>query len=157
MLSQHAKSLIDHEVTKYPADRKQSAVIAALAIAQDEHGWLSPEVMQAVAEYLEMAPMAVYEVASFYEMFNIKPMGRHKLTLCTNLPCALSGALDTQKYLMDKLGIGFNEVTPDGRFSLKEGQCFGACGDAPVLLVNNKAIHCKMTIADVDKLLEDLK
>jgi NADH-quinone oxidoreductase subunit E len=157
MLSQHALSLIDHEVNKYPVDRKQSAVIAALAIAQDEHGWLSPDVMHAVADYLDMAPMAVYEVASFYEMFNLKPMGRHKITLCTNLPCALSGALETQKHLMHKLGIGFNEVTPDGRYSLKEGQCFGACGDAPVLLVNNKAIHCKMSISDVDQLLEDLK
>ena len=157
MLSEHARSLIDHEVDKYPADRKQSAVIAALAIAQDEHGWLSQEVMQAVADYLDMAPMAVYEVASFYEMFNLKPMGRHKLTICTNLPCALSGALDATAHLKGRLGIGFNEVTSDGRFGLREGQCFGACGDAPVLLVNNKKMHCRMSTTDLDRLLEDLK
>jgi NADH-quinone oxidoreductase subunit E len=157
MLSEHARSLIDREVAKYPADRKQSAVIAALAIAQDEHGWLASEVIQAVADTLGMAPMAVYEVASFYEMFNLKPMGRHKITVCTNLPCALSGALDATEHLKHKLGIGFNEVTADGRFSLREGQCFGACGDAPVLLVNNKAMHCKMSCSDVDRLLEELK
>lgn len=157
MLSEHAKSLIDREVAKYPADRRQSAVIAALAIVQDENGWLSRELMEAVANHLGMAPMAVYEVASFYEMFNLKPMGRHKLTVCTNLPCMLSGALDAAEHLKHKLGIGFNEVTPDGRFGLREGQCFGACGDAPVLLVNNTKMHCKMSQADLDNLLEDLE
>ena len=157
MLSEHAKSLIDREVAKYPADRKQSAVIAALAIVQHEQGWLSKDVMQEVADYLGMAPMAVYEVASFYEMFNLKPMGRHKLTVCTNLPCALSGALEAADHLKHKLGIGFNEVTADGRFGLREGQCFGACGDAPVLLVNNTRMHCKMDQAELDRLLEDLK
>ena len=157
MLSSNAQTLIDREIAKYPADRKQSAVIAALAIAQDEHGWLAEPVIQAVADYLGMAPMAVYEVASFYEMFNIKPMGRHKLTVCTNLPCALSGGLDAAERIQQKLGIGFGEVTADGRFGLREGQCFGACGDAPVLLVNNKAMHCKMSHADIDRLLEDLK
>lgn len=157
MLSENARKRIDHEITKYPADRKQSAVIAALAIAQDESGWLSSELMEDVGTILGMAPMAVYEVASFYEMFNLKPMGRHKLTLCTNLPCALSGALDIEAHLKHKLGIGFNEVTADGRFGLKEGQCFGACGDAPVLLENNRKMHCKMSREDIDQLLEDLK
>ncbi len=157
MLSSNAQTLIDREIAKYPADRKQSAVIAALAIVQDEHGWLSNDVMQDVADYLGMPSMAVYEVASFYEMFNLKPMGRHKLTVCTNLPCALSGALDAAERIQQKLGIGFGEVTADGRFGLREGQCFGACGDAPVLLVNNKAMHCKMSHADIDHLLEELK
>ena len=157
MLSEHARTLIDREIAKYPADRKQSAVIAALAVQQDEHGWLTPAAMEDVAEYLGMASMAVYEVASFYEMFNLKPMGRHKLTVCTNLPCALSGALDAADHLKGKLGIGFNEVTGDGRFGLREGQCFGACGDAPVVLVNNKAMHCKMSTSDLDRLLEELK
>ena len=157
MLSEHAKTLIDREIAKYPSDQKRSAVIAALAIVQDETGWLAQDAMQDVADYLGMAPMAVYEVASFYEMFNLKPMGRHKITVCTNLPCALSGALDAAGHLKQKLGIGFNEVTEDGRFGLREGQCFGACGDAPVLLVNNKSMHCKMSCADLDRLLEELE
>jgi NADH-quinone oxidoreductase subunit E len=157
MLSENARKQIDHEITKYPEERKQSAVIASLAIAQEEHGWLSPELMEEVGTILEMPPMAVYEVASFYEMFNLKPMGRHKLTLCTNLPCTLSGAGEIEAYLKEKLGIGFNEVTADGRFGLREGQCFGACGDAPVLLENNHKMHCKMSKADIDRLLEDLK
>ena len=128
-LSDDARRRIDREVAKYPADQKQSAVMSALALAQAEHGWLSTDVMDAVATYLGMAPVAVYEVASFYTMYNMQPVGRHKITLCTNLPCALRGATVAADHLKAKLGVGFNETTADGAFTLKEGECFGACGD----------------------------
>ncbi len=157
MLSAQSKQQIDREIAKYPADQKQSAVMSALRIAQEEHGWLSQPVMNSVAEYLGMPAIAVYEVATFYEMYNLKPMGRHKITLCTNLPCALSGATRVCEHLKAQLGIGFNEVTADGEFSLKEGQCFGACGDAPVLLVNNHHMHSFMDEEKVDALLKELK
>jgi NADH-quinone oxidoreductase subunit E len=157
LLSQQSQERIDHEIAKYPAGQKQSAVMSALRIAQEQHGWLSREVMNAVASYLEMPAVAVYEVASFYEMYNLKPMGRHKLTVCTNLPCALRGAEHICEKLKAKLGIDFNEVTADGEFSLKEGQCFGACGDAPLLLVNNHEMHTHLTEEGVDALLKELK
>ena len=157
MLSPASLAKIDKAVAKYPPEEKQSAVMAALTIAQDEKGWLSTETMDFVAQYLDMAPVAVYEVATFYTMYDLKPVGRHKLTLCTNLPCALQGAARTAEYLKQKLGIGFDETTPDGRFTLKEGECMGACGDAPVLLRNNKHMLCAMSNDKIDKLLEDLK
>ncbi|MCC6916370.1 NADH-quinone oxidoreductase subunit NuoE [Nitrosomonas sp.] len=157
MLSTEALKKIDREVTKYPEDQKQSAVMSALAIAQDEKGWLATETMDFIADYLEMPAIAVYEVATFYNMYNLKPVGKHKLTVCTNLPCALSGGNQTADYLKQKLGIGFNETTADGLFTLKEGECMGACGDAPVLLVNNKRMCSFMTEDQIDKLLEELK
>ena len=156
ILSSDALRRIDREVAKYPADQKQSAVMSALAIAQDEHGWLSAEVMDAVARYLGMPTVAVYEVASFYSMYNLKPTGRFKLTICTNLPCALQGATVAAKHLKDRLGIGFGETTGDGRFTLKEGECMGACGDAPVVLVNNKRMASFMMPAELDVLLDEL-
>ncbi len=156
MLSTEALRKIDREVAKYPADRKQSAVMSALAIAQDEKGWLATETMDFIADYLEMPATAVYEVATFYNMYNLKPVGKYKLTVCTNLPCALSGGNQTADYLKQKLGIGFNETTTDGLFTLKEGECMGSCGDAPVLLVNNKRMCSFMTEDQIDKLLEEL-
>ena len=156
ILSDDAIARIDREIAKYPRDQKRSAVIAALAIAQDEHGWLSAEVMDAVARHLGMAPVAVYEVASFYAMFELKPTGRFKLTLCTNLPCALSGASAAAEHLRNRLGIGFGETTGDGKFTLKEGECFGACGDAPVILVNNKRMASFMNPPQLDALLDEL-
>jgi NADH-quinone oxidoreductase subunit E len=156
MLSAEALKKIDREIAKYPPDQKQSAVMAALAIAQDEKGWLSTETMDFVAAYLGMQPIAVYEVASFYEMYNTEPAGKYKLTLCTNLPCALQDAAKAAEYLKQKLGIGFGETTPDGLFTLKEGECFGACGDAPVLLVNNKRMCSWMRPAELDRLLAEL-
>jgi NADH-quinone oxidoreductase subunit E len=156
-LTPDALAKIDREIAKYPADQKQSAVMAALAIAQDEHGWLPTAVMDFVAQYLEMPPVAVYEVATFYTMYNLKPVGRNKLTICTNLPCALQGATDAAAYLRQKLGIGFNETTADDRITLKEGECMGACGDAPVLLHNNKRMLCGMTPDKLDKLIGELK
>jgi NADH-quinone oxidoreductase subunit E len=156
-LSQDARGRIDHEVAKYPPDHKQSAVMAALAIAQDEHGWLSTEVMDAVARHLGMAPVAVYEVATFYAMYNLAPTGRFKLTICTNLPCALQGASAAAEHLKSTLGVGFGETTADRAFTLKEGECMGACGDAPVLLVNNKRMCSWMEPAKIDALLAELR
>jgi NADH-quinone oxidoreductase subunit E len=156
-LSADAYRKIDREVAKYPAEHKQSAVMAALAIAQDELGWLSKESMEEVAAYLGMPPIAVYEVATFYAMYNLEPAGKYKITVCTNLPCALSGANQAVAHLRKKLGIDFNETTPDHRFTLKEGECMGACGDAPVLLVNNKRMCSFMDEAKLDALIDELK
>ncbi|APV49990.1 NADH-quinone oxidoreductase subunit E [Betaproteobacteria bacterium GR16-43] len=157
MLSASAVEKIERETRKYPPEQRQSAVMSALAIAQDEHGWLSNEVMEAVAKVLGMPPVAVYEVATFYAMYNLKPNARHKVTVCTNLPCALSGGADAAEYLKKKLGVDFNETTADGAFTLKEGECMGACGDAPVLLVDNKRMCSFMSNAKLDKLIEELK
>jgi NADH-quinone oxidoreductase subunit E len=156
LLSEQAYKRIDRELTKFPADQKQSAVMAALAIAQHEKGWLSPEVMQDIADYLGMPAIAVQEVATFYTMYNTKPVGQHKISVCTNLPCQLSGGEKAAVYLKEKLGIGFNETTEDGKFTLKEGECMGACGDAPVLLVNNARMCSFMSNEKLDALLEEL-
>ena len=156
MLSAEALKKIDREIAKYPADQKQSAVMSALAIAQSEKGWLATETMDFIADYLGMPSIAVYEVATFYNMYNLKPVGRYKLTVCTNLPCALSGGNQAADYIKQRLGIGFNETTADGLFTLKEGECMGACGDAPVLLVNNKRMCSFMTESQIDQLLEEL-
>ncbi len=156
MLTDAALRKIDREIAKYPAGHKQSAVMAALAIAQDEKGWLATETMDFVAAYLDMPPIAVYEVATFYEMYNTAPTGKYKLTLCTNLPCALQGAAKAAAHLKQKLGIGFAETTADGMFTLKEGECLGACGDAPVLLVNNKRMCSWMRPEAIDLLLAEL-
>ncbi|SFL96834.1 NADH-quinone oxidoreductase subunit NuoE [Nitrosomonas communis] len=157
MLSAESLEKINREIAKYPADQKQSAVMSALAIAQDEKGWLATETMDYIAKYLGMPAIAVYEVATFYGMYNLKPLGKYKLTVCTNLPCALSGGNDAANYLKQKLGIGFNETTADGLFTLKEGECMGACGDAPVLLVNNKRMCSFMSNEQIDQLLEELR
>ncbi|MBT9461075.1 MAG: NADH-quinone oxidoreductase subunit NuoE [Rugosibacter sp.] len=157
MLSSEALQKIDREIAKYPVDQKQSAVMAALAIAQEEKLWLARETIEFVANYLGMPPVAAYEVASFYNMYDLEPVGKYKLTVCTNLPCALSGGVHAADYLKEKLGIGFNETTPDGRFTLKEGECLGACGDAPVLLVNNKRMCSFMLPAQIDALLAECK
>jgi len=156
MLSESARSRIDRELTKYPADQKQSAVMSALAIAQDEHRQLTTEVMDAVATHLGMPPIAVYEVATFYTMYDLQPVGKHKLCICTNLPCALSGATEAAAHLKKKLGLEFGGTTADGNFTLKEGECFGACGDSPVLLHNNKNMLVGMTPEKIDALIAEL-
>jgi NADH-quinone oxidoreductase subunit E len=156
MLSADALSRIDREIAKYPPGQKQSAVMSALAIAQDEHGWLSTETMDFVAQYLGMPPVAVYEIATFYTMYNVKPTGKHKITICTNLPCALQDAVASANYLKQRLGIEFGETTADGQVTLLEGECFGACGDAPVLLVNNKRMCSYMRREQMDALLAEL-
>ena len=156
LLSQEAYKKIDRELAKFPPDQKQSAVMAALAIAQDEQGWLSPEVMHDVADYLGMPAIAVQEVASFYAMYNTRPIGKFKITVCTNLPCALSGGEKAAHYLKHKLGIDYRQTTQDGRFTLMEGECMGACGDAPVMLVNNKRMCGWMSDDKIDALVDEL-
>ena len=156
MLSAELQQKIDREVAKYPAEQKQSAVMSALGFAQDEHGWLSTEVMNAVADYLGMAPVAVYEVATFYTMYNMKPQGRFKISICTGLPCALSGAQVAAAYLKSRLRVGYKETTADGVFTLKEGECMGACGDAPVLIVNDRRMCSFMSDTRLDELVDEL-
>jgi len=156
-LSSEAQKKIDREVAKYPPEGKRSAVMAALAVAQDQYGWLTVEAMQEVADYLNLPTIAVQEVATFYSMFDIKPVGRYKISICTNLPCALSGGERAGDYLKRKLDVGWSEVTPDGRFTLVEAECLGACGDAPVMLVNNKRMCSFMNDARIDALLDELK
>ena len=157
MFSAETLQKFDREVAKYPAEHKQSAVMACLALAQEEKGWLPSEAIEAVANYLDMAPIAAYEVASFYNMYDIKPVGKYKITVCTNLPCALSGGYHAGEYVQKKLGIGYGETTADGRFTLKEGECMGACGDAPVIIVNNRSMCSHMHPEQIDKLLEECK
>ncbi|GAB7128267.1 NADH-quinone oxidoreductase subunit NuoE [Amantichitinum ursilacus] len=157
MLSKESLAKIDRELTKYPAEQKRSALMSALRIAQLEHGWLSNDVVEAVADYLGLPPIAAMEVATFYGMFNRQPVGKFKLTVCTNLPCALSGGADAGKYLQQKLGIGYGETTADGKFTLQEGECMGACGYAPVMLFNNHTMCNHMTPEAIDKKLAELE
>ena len=157
VLSPESLARIDKAIAKYPPEQKRSAVMAALTIAQDEKGWLATETMDFVAQYLGIPPILVYEVASFYTMYNLGPVGRHKLSICTNLPCALQGANGAALHLKEKLGLEFGETTTDGRFTLKEAECLGACGDAPVMLVNDKRMCCSMTPVALDRLLEELE
>lgn len=156
-LSNAAQTRIDRELAKYPPDQRQSAVMAALAICQDEHGWVSPCVVEEVATYIGMAPIAVQEVATFYNMYNTAPVGRFKLGVCTNLPCQLRDGKKAAEFLKARLGIDFNETTPDGVFTLKELECLGACGDAPVMLVNNKRMCSFMDAQKLDALLAELR
>ena len=158
LLSDKALQRIERECSKYPPEQRQSAVMSALAIAQDEHHVLTNEVMEEVATVLRMPPVWVYEVATFYNMYNLKPTGKYKVTICTNLPCALSGAVEAAGHLMKKCGVhGFGETSADGRFTVREGECMGACGDAPVLIVNNKRMESFMSDEKIDKLVEELK
>ena len=156
VLSEQALKKIDRELAKFPADQRQSAVMAALAIAQDETSWLSPEVLQFVADYIGMPAVAVQEVATFYNMYNTKAVGKHKITVCTNLPCALSGGERAAHHLKQKLGLNYKETSADGQFTLMEGECMGACGDAPVLLVNNKRMCSFMSNDKIDALVTEL-
>jgi NADH-quinone oxidoreductase subunit E len=157
MLSPESLAKIDRELAKYPPEHRQSAVMSALRIAQEEKGWLAKETIDFVARYLGIPAMAAYEVATFYSMYNLQPVGRHKICVCTNLPCALSGANQAAEHLKHRLGIGFGETTPDGRFTLKEYECMGACGDAPVLMVNNRRLYSLMSAEKIDKLLSELE
>ncbi len=157
VLSEQVIKKIDRELAKFPADQRQSAVMAALAIAQDETGWLPAEVMQAVADYIGMPAVAVQEVATFYNMFNTEPVGKFKISVCTNLPCALSGGERAAHHLKSKLGLNYKETSADGLFTLVEGECMGACGDAPVMLVNNKRMCSFMSHEKIDSLVSELK
>ena len=157
MLSKVSIKKLDREIAKYPPSRRSSAVMAALILAQDEHGWLRRELIEFVASYLEMPEVAVWEVATFYNMYNLSEPGRFKITICTNLPCILSGGENAANYLKESLGIGFNQTTKDRIFTLKEGECMGACGDAPVCLVNDKQMKSFMGPEKIDKLLAELR
>jgi NADH-quinone oxidoreductase subunit E len=156
-LSEKTLADIARNVAKYPPEQKQSAVMAALIATQTELGWVSPQVIATVAQILEMPMIAVDEVATFYNMYNTKPIGKYKLVICTNLPCQLTDGQTAANHLKDTLGIGFNETTPCGTFTLKEGECMGACGDSPVMLVNDKRMCSLMSNEKIDSLLSELR
>ena len=156
MLSQQALRQIDVELAKYPADKRRSATMSALRIAQTELGWLSTDTIEFVAGYLQIPATQVMEVATFYSMYNLKSVGKYKLTVCTNLPCALRGGVNTLEYLEHKLGIKCGETTADGKYTIQEGECMGACGDAPVMLVNNHKMCSFMDQEAIDKKLAEL-
>ena len=155
--SEQTKSLFDREVAKYPSDQKQSAVMACLTIVQLEQGWVSPESEKAVADYLGMAPMAVHEVSTFYNMYNRKPLGKYKLNVCTNLPCQLRNGTQAMAHLERRLGIAMGETTSDGLFTLQQSECLGACADAPVMLVNDVNMCSFMSHDKLDQLVDGLK
>jgi NADH-quinone oxidoreductase subunit E len=156
LLSAESLQKIEREAAKYPPEQRQSAVMSALAIAQEQHGWLPNELMEEVATVLRMPPVWVYEVATFYNMYNLKKLGKYKITICTNLPCALSGAVEAADHLKRKCGVeAFNQTSADGRFTVKEGECMGACGDAPVMIVNNKRMASFMTPEKIDRFLDE--
>ena len=157
LLSAQAYQRIDRELAKFPADQRKSAIMAALAIAQEEKGWVSTEVVADVAAYIGVPSIAVQEVATFYDMFDKHPVGRFKITVCTNLPCALRDGVKAGEYIKEKLGIGYGETTADGLFTLKEGECMGSCGDSPVMLLNNHHMCVRMEQARIDEMLEELK
>jgi len=157
MLSTQAIEKIDYELTKYPADQRQAAVMSALRIVQTERGWLSKDSISEVAQYLGMPEIAALEVASFYNMYDLSPVGKYKITVCTNISCMLRDSDEIVSHLQTKLGVGFNEVTADGKFCLKEGECMGACGGAPLMTVNNHVMHEFLTPEKVDEILEALK
>jgi NADH-quinone oxidoreductase subunit E len=154
-LTDDIRGQIDRELEKYPADRKESAVMAALRIAQEEYRWVSKEIMQEIADYLDMPAIHVYEVATFYSMYEHKDVGRHKISVCTNISCKLCGSNDVLKYLREKIGIGPGETTADGRITIKEVECLGACGGAPMMQVN-KDYHENLTTESIDRILKGL-
>ncbi len=157
MLTPASLAQIDREIAKYPPDQRQSAVMSALRIAQVEKGWLAIETMDFVADYLGMPAIAVYEVATFYTMYNTVPVGKYKVTVCTNISCMLTGAPEMVEHLKQRLGCGFGETSADGLFTLKEGECMGACGDAPLCLINNHRMEGFLTAEKIDTILEELK
>jgi len=156
-LSDKAYKLIDKEIAKYPKGQKKSAVIAALAIAQREKGFVDSNTEREIAEYLEMEEISVREILTFYNMFNKKSTGKYKISVCTNLPCALKNARYTVEFFKEFLEVKVGETTKDGMFTLLEGECFGACADAPVLLLNNHEMHSWMDEQKCKSLIEDLR
>lgn len=156
MLSQESLDKIEYELTKYPADRRQAAVMSALRIAQAEKGWLSKETIAFVADYLGIPAIAALEVATFYNMYELEPVGKHKITVCTNISCMLRDSDQIVEHLQSRLGIGFNETTADGKFTLKEGECMGCCGGAPLMHINNTRMCEFLTPAKVDEILQEL-
>ena len=157
MIFEQTKALFEREVAKYPASQKQSAVMACLAIVQQEHGFVSAESEKLLAEYLGMAPIAVHEVTTFYNMYNQQPVGKYKLNVCTNLPCQLRDGTKALRHLEHKLGIAMGETTADGFFTLQQSECLGACADAPVMLVNDIHMCSFMSNDKLDQLIDGLK
>ncbi len=157
MISEATRARFDKEVAKYPADQRQSAVMACLAIIQQEQGWVSMEAEQAVADYLGMPPIAVHEVTTFYNMYNQQPVGKYKLNVCTNLPCQLRDGQKALEKLCKELGIEDGGTTPDGVFTVQKCECLGACADAPVMLVNDRNMCSFMSHERLDQMIEGLK
>lgn len=157
MISEESKVRFAQEVAKYPADQRQSAVMACLAIAQQELGYVSAEAEREVAQYLGMAPIAVHEVTTFYNMYNQQPVGKYKLNVCTNLPCQLRGGANALTHLEHKLGVCMGQTTQDGVFSLQQSECLGACADAPVMLVNDRTMCSFMSHEKLDQLVDGLR
>ena len=157
MISDATKARFDKEVAKYPADQKQSAVMACLAIVQQESGYVSAESEKAIAQHLGMAPIAVHEVTTFYNLYNQRDVGKFKLNVCTNLPCQLREGQKTLHYLEKKLGISMGETTADGLFTLQQSECLGACADSPVMLVNDRSMCSFMSEEKIDQLLDGLR
>lgn len=155
-LTDDLKKQIDVWIAKYPADQKQSAVIPALHIVQDKYHWLTTDVMDEVAEYLEMPAISVYEVATFYSMFELKPTGANKFCVCTNISCLLRGSEKVVEHLENRLGIKMGESTEDGKFALKEVECLGACGGAPMMLLNKEYIE-NLTPEKLDEIIDSIK
>jgi NADH-quinone oxidoreductase subunit E len=157
MISDSTRARFAREVAKFPADQKQSAVMACLSIVQQELGWVSPDSEQVVADFLGMPVMAVHEVTTFYNMYNQKPVGKFKLNVCTNLPCQLRGGQAALEHLERKLGVHSGQTTADGLFTLQPSECQGACADAPVLLVNDRHMCSFMSHEKLDQLVDSLK
>lgn len=157
MLSQESLNKIEFELTKYPAENRQAAVMSALRIAQTEKGWLSKETISYVAEYLRIPAIAALEVASFYNMYELEPVGKYKISVCTNISCMLRDAEVIVEHLKQATGIGFNETSADGRFTLKEGECMGCCGGAPLFHINNTKMYEYLTPEKVDEILKGLE
>ena len=157
MITEATKARFAREVAKYPPEGIQSAVMACLSIVQQEYGWVSAESEKAVAEYLDIPPMAVHEVTTFYNMYNQKPVGKFKLNVCTNLPCQLRNGKQALEHLEHKLGIHAGETTADGMFTLQQCECLGACADSPVMLVNDRTMCSFMENDKLDQLIDGLR
>jgi NADH-quinone oxidoreductase subunit E len=157
MITDSTRARFAKEVAKYPYEMRQSAVMACLAIVQQEQGFVSKESENEIADYLGMAPIAVHEVTTFYNMYNQRPVGRYKLNVCTNLPCQLRDGQKALQYLEQKLGIAMGETTPDGLFTLQQSECLGACADSPVMLVNDRTMCSFMSNDKLDQLVDGLK
>ena len=156
-LSDTTRARFDREVAKYPSEQKQSAVMACLSIVQDEQGFVSREAEEVIAAYLGMAPIAVHEVTTFYNMYNQRPLGKFKLNVCTNLPCQLRNGQTALEHVCSKLGVEEGGTTADGQITVQKSECLGACADAPVLLVNDREMCSFMTPERLDELLDMLK
>ncbi len=157
LLSERVRQEIDKWVTKFPVERRRSATLYALRMVQEDNGWVSEAAMDAVAAYLGVPNIMVYEVASFYSMYDLKPKGKHKISVCTNISCMLAGSDQIVSHLQRTLGIGFKQTTADGKFTLFEAECLAACVGAPMLMIDDKHYHEQLTPEKVDKLLAELE